>query len=170
MRHYLLISIMSLSFSSFAVETKTCVVDKARYTGLLLEYLTQSVDQCFNPAHADANKKTKQEFTGLADQVSATLVDIQKQDTARIAQDLQFLQSALKSFNDSPGFPASLYCSTRRECLEDGFSANPAYANCLPVKGNVHLNPQFLAFENLLDHAFPELLSDLRSLLEAPAK
>jgi hypothetical protein len=163
--------VLFLSFfagASFAADAPATAVATAHYVSDLLVYLSQSVDQCFNPSHPQGNAQAKQLFSELAIKASSAAVDIQKQDRPRMTQDLAILQNDLQSFSRSPGFPASLYCATRRACLEVGFSASASYAGCLPVKGDYHGNPQFLAFEHLLDQAFPQLLNDLRGFTSLP--
>jgi hypothetical protein len=152
-------------YANGAVRTASSdpLLAKAEVVIKLAQSLASGVDECFNPAHADANNHTKQNFLALAASVQAMRADISNRHGPSLAADSSLLQASLNSFADAAPFPASLTCATERECLELGFAGNSKYVRCLPVNGNVHANAQYLAFEKLLDQALPELVTSLQS-------
>jgi hypothetical protein len=132
---------------------------QAERTDELVQSLVRAVDQCFNPSHADAMKETRQRFVSLAEKIQIAGNDWAAHNSSKIASDSAGLAKDLQSFNDSPGFPASLYCKTIRKCLEIGFEGNRKYPQCQPVGGDIHRNSQYLSFEDLMDNALPKLVA-----------
>lgn len=130
----------------------------------LLHTLYVGVNQCFNPNQSEAIQQTKKQISELTIDVQKAAQDWATGDRQKIAMDARNLSVVLKSFDESPGLPASLYCSTKRKCLELGFEGNAKYSNCLPVNGDIHRNIQYRSFEKLLDQTLPALIAMLQQV------
>lgn len=132
----------------------------------LLRILVRGVDECFNPDNRSTNEKVKSELLALDARIARDQEDWADGNRSALRRDAEELGRELASF----GAHASIFCGTRRRCLEIGFEANDdrardgtfRYPRCRSVGGNLRANPQFRALTELLDRALPALHRLLR--------